>query len=664
MSKLRLINPEQEFQRYRRRLAVAGLVAGLLLLSLFARFFWLQVVQYKHYHALAENNRIALVPAPPSRGVIYDRHSVVLAHNYAAHTLEIIPDQVDDLEVTLEQLSRIVTIAPGDIRRFRNLLAERRDFESIPIRNRLSEEEAARFAVNRYRFPGVEVKARQFRHYPYGESFAHVVGYIGRINQNDQERQKEAGTFANYRGTDHIGKLGLEARYERWLHGRTGIETVETDSGGRAVRLLSRKPPVPGYNLYLHLDARLQQVAESVFGDFRGALVALDPRDGGVLALVSRPGFDPNLFVDGIDVANWRELNESPDRPLINRALRAVYPPGSTIKQFMALAGLELGYRRPGDSIFDPGYFSLPGSSHRFRNWKRDGHGIVDLKKSIAVSCDTYYYILAHQMGINRMAEFMSRFGFGQRTGIDLDGELPGLMPTPEWKRAQFNQPWYPGETVIAGIGQGYMLATPIQLAMSTMTLANDGVILQPQLIRAWRDPTTGKVSYAAPRRVGRLDLKPEHIEVVKQAMVEVMLPGGTAARSGANTPYTFAGKTGTSQVIGIKQGAFYDEKRIAERHRNHALFVGFAPVEAPRIVVAVLVENGGSGSSTAAPIARKVVDFWLLGQLPSVFAPEAPIAGTRAEDEPEHDEPNAVPGSFGAAAPATPEARRMESPR
>lgn len=631
---LRLINPEQEFQRYRRRLEVAGIVAALMFLALLARFFWLQVAQFQHYHALAENNRIALVPAPPARGVIYDRHDVVLAHNYSAYTLEIVPDKAGDLEETIERLGEIVAISPGDLRRFRKLLAERRDFESIPIRNQLGEEEAARFAVNRYRFPGVEVKARQFRHYPFGDSFAHVVGYIGRINQQDQERQRQEGTYANYRGTDHIGKLGLEARYERWLHGRTGIEKVETDSGGRAVRLLSRKPPVPGYNLYLHLDSRLQQVAEKVFGDYRGALVALDPRNGGVLALVSRPGFDPNLFVDGIDVANWRELNESPDRPLINRALRGVYPPGSTIKQFMGLAGLELGLRRPGDSIVDPGYFSFPGSTHRYRDWKKDGHGIVDLKKSIAQSCDTYYYALAHQMGIERMAEFLKRFGFGERTGIDLDGELAGLMPTPEWKRARFKQPWYPGETIIAGIGQGYMLATPLQLAATTMALANDGVVYRPQLIRAWREPSSGRVAHAAPRLMDRIELKPEHLRVIKQAMIEVMLPGGTAARAGADTPYTFAGKTGTAQVIGIKQGARYDERRIAERHRDHALFVGFAPVEDPRIVVAVMVENGGSGSGTAAPMARKVIDYWLLGKLPTVYAPEEPARGVVVEEE------------------------------
>jgi penicillin-binding protein 2 len=647
----RLINPEQEFQRYRQRLQVAGICAGLALAGLFARFFWLQVVQFDHYHALAENNRIALVPAPPPRGVIYDRRNVVLAHNYSAYTLEIVPDQVEGLEDTLAGLAEIVAISPGDLRRFRKLLAERRDFESIPIRNQLSEEEAARFAVNRYRFPGVEVKARQFRHYPFADSFAHVVGYIGRINQKDQEQLREDGLFANYRGTDHIGKLGIEARYERWLHGRTGFEKVETDSGGRAVRLLSRKAPVPGYNIYLHLDSELQQIAEKVFGDYRGALVALDPRNGGVLALVSKPGFDPNLFVDGIDVPTWRELNESPDRPLVNRALRGVYPPGSTIKQFMGLAGLELGLRRPGDSIVDPGYFSLPGSTHRYRDWKKEGHGIVDLRKSIAQSCDTYYYILANQMGIERMAEFLGRFGFGARTGIDLDGELAGLMPTPEWKRARFNQPWYAGETVIAGIGQGYMVATPLQLAVATMALANDGVRYQPQMIRAWREPVSGRLAYAAPRELGRIPLSAEHLRVIKQAMVDVMQPGGTAARAGAGAPYSFAGKTGTAQVIGIKQGARYDERRIAARHRDHALFVGFAPVEDPRIVVAVMVENGGSGSGTAAPIARKVIDYWLLGKLPSVYAPEEPVPGVRAEDESDHDEPAAAPESAAAAA-------------
>lgn len=626
--------------RYRRRLEIAGVFAAILFVGLFSRFAWLQVVQFDHYHALAENNRISLVPAPPPRGVVYDRQSIVLAHNYSAHTLEITPSKAGKLEETIDRLAEVVSISAGDRRRFKKLLAESKNFESIPIRNMLSEEESARFAVNRYRFPGVEMKARQFRQYPLGKSFSHVVGYIGRINDKDYQHLAETGQATNYKGTDHIGKLGIEASYEQWLHGRTGIEKVETDSGGRAVRLLSRSAPVAGYDIYLHLDAKLQQIAENVFGDFRGALVALDPRNGGVLALVSQPGFDPNLFVDGIDVASWRELNESLDRPLVNRALRGVYPPGSTIKPFMGLAGLELGFRKPNDSIADPGYFSLPGSSHRYRDWKKDGHGIVDLKRSIVVSCDTYYYSLAHQMGIERMAGFLSKFGFGHKSGIDLDGEMAGLMPTPAWKKKRFKQPWYPGESVIAGIGQGYVLTTPLQLAVATMALANDGVVYKPQLIRAWRNPNTGKLGYAAPQVLNRIELTPENLRVVKEAMVEVMLPGGTASIAGANTPYLFAGKTGTSQVVGIKQGARYIESQVAARHRDHALFVAFAPADAPKIVVAVMVENGGHGGSTAAPIARKVIDYWLLGKLPSVAAQKQLEAVPAPEEEIEDSGP------------------------
>ncbi len=645
MSGLRLINPEVEFLRYRRRVEIAGIVAALLFLVLFARFFWLQVIQYDHFHALAENNRIAMVPAPPSRGVIYDRQGLVLAQNFSAYTLEITPDKAGKLEDTINQLATIVSIDAGDRKRFKRLLAESKNFESIPIRNRLTEEEVARFTVNRYRFPGVEVKARLFRQYPFGNTFSHVVGYIGRIGQRDLDRLEEAGQTANYRGSDHIGKLGIEASYEPWLHGATGIEKVETDSGGRAVRVLSRTAPVAGHNLYLHLDAQLQQVAEKVFGDYRGALVALDPRNGGVLALVSRPGFDPNLFVDGIDYQSWGELNNSPDRPLVNRALRGVYPPGSTIKPFMALAGLETGLRRPGDTIADPGYFSLPGSSHRYRDWKKDGHGMVDLKRSIVVSCDTYYYGLAQQMGIERMAGFLSQFGFGKKSGIDLDGELAGLMPTPAWKKKRFKQPWWPGETVIAGIGQGYVLATPMQLAVATMAIANHGVIYKPQLIRAWRDPASGLVSHSAPRTIGRIALKAEHLRLVREAMVEVTLPGGTASIAGANAPYLFAGKTGTAQVVGIRQGEKYDASRLSTRNRDHALFIAFAPADDPKIVIAVMVENGGHGGSTAAPVARKVIDYWLLGKLPTIHAPVEP-----SDDAPEEEDVEEV-----ASAEATP---------
>jgi penicillin-binding protein 2 len=623
--RLRLINPEEEFQRYHRRMEIGGIVVAIVLLGLFSRFVWLQVVQFDRYHALAENNRIALVPVPPSRGVLYDRMGTVLAHNYAAYTLEITPSKAGKLEPLIDQLAQIVTIEAGDRKRFKKLLAESKNFESIPLRNQLSEEEAARFAVNRYRFPGVEVKARLFRQYPFGESFSHVVGYIGRIGEQDVEHLDAEGVLANYRGTDHIGKLGAEASYEKWLHGRTGIEKVETDSSGRAVRVISRTAPVSGHNLWFHLDSRLQQVAEKVFGEYRGALVALDPRNGGVLALVSKPGFDPNLFIDGIDVATWKELNDAFERPLINRALRGIYPPGSTIKPFMGLAGVELGLRSPGDTISDPGYFSLPGSSHRYRDWKKDGHGTVDLKKSITISCDTYYYGLARDMGIERMASFLTQFGFGQKSGVDLDGELSGLLPTPEWKARRFKQPWWPGETVIAGIGQGYMLASPIQLAVATMALANKGVIYKPQLIRAWKDPVTGKLSYAAPQIMGKIPLKPRNLQLVQEAMIDVMLPGGTASMAGAGAPYLIAGKTGTAQVKGIKQGARYDERGTAAHHRDHALFIAYAPADNPKIVLAVLVENGGHGGSIAAPIARKIMDYWLLGKLPTIYAPEGP---------------------------------------
>lgn len=645
MSHYRLINPDEELQNYQRRLRFAGIFAGLLFLTLFARFTWLQVLQYEHYQSLAENNRIALVPAVPSRGAILDRNGTVLAHNYSSHTLEITPSKTGGLDSTLQRLSEIIQIDPSDIKRFKRLLAESKNFETLPIRAHLTEEEVARFAVNRFRFPGVEIRARQFRQYPFGASFSHVIGYIGRINQKDLDHLEERGQSANYKGTDHIGKMGVEASYETWLHGRTGIEKVEIESSGRPVRLLSRTPPMAGHEITLHLDAKLQQVAENTFGDFRGALVALDPRNGGVLALVSKPGFDPNLFVDGIDPANWSQLNESPDRPLINRALRGAYPPGSTIKPFMALAGLELGVRRPTDTISDPGFYSLPGSSHRFRDWKKDGHGVVDLKRSVVISCDTYYYQLAQQMGIRRMHDFLAKFGFGRKSGVDLDGESAGVLPSPEWKQNRFKQPWWPGETVISGIGQGYNLTTPMQLAVATMAIANNGIVFKPQLIRSWRDPATGKTSFAAPEVIDQIDLTPEYLQLVREAMIDVTRPGGTAAGAGAGAAYLFAGKTGTAQVVGIKQNERYDEHRIASRLRDHALFIAFAPADTPKIVVAVMVENGGHGGSTAAPIARKVIDYWLLGKVPDALKPEAAEeTEVETEDAPPPDDATASP--------------------
>jgi penicillin-binding protein 2 len=620
-----LHNQELELHSFRLRLAIAF---GLILLAcgiLATRFTYLQVVQHEHYHTLAEANRISILPVVPNRGLIVDRNGEVLAHNYSAYTLEITPNKIVKLDETMDQLSTVVEITPKDRRRFKKLLEESRNFESLPIRTRLSEEEVARFAVNRYRFPGVDVKARLFREYPFGTSASHAIGYIGRINEADVDRLEATEKTANYRGSDHIGKTGLEQSYEEELHGITGFARVETDAGGRAVRSLSRKEPTSGNNLILTLDIQLQEVAEQAFGERRGALVAIEPQTGEVLAFVSRPGFDPNLFIDGIDQTNWDLLNNSPDKPLNNRALRGQYPPGSTIKPFMALAGLASGKRSATYTISDPGFFTLPGVAHRYRDWKAGGHGIVDMHKSIVISCDTYYYGLATELGIDLIYKFLSPFGFGKKTGIDIDGESLGVLPSQEWKQKRFKQKWYAGDTVSVGIGQGYNLATPLQLAYATATLANNGVAIKPHLVKAIKNSQTGQVRDLAPEPLHEVDFKPEHLEFVKAAMADVLRPGGTASLAAKGAEYTIAGKTGTAQVIGMKQGEKYVESRVTERFRDHALFVSFAPAEAPKLALAVLVENGGHGGSTAAPIARQVFDYYLLGKKPAEPAPEAP---------------------------------------
>jgi penicillin-binding protein 2 len=606
-----------ELHQFRSRLWIAAGFVLLMFGVLAARFVYLQVVKHGHYHTLAEANRISIVPVVPNRGIISDRNGVVLAHNYSAYTLEIRPNRVDDLEKLINELSTIVDIAPRDRRRFRRLLEESKNFESLPIRTRLSEEEIARFAANRYRFPAVEINARLFRQYPNGELFSHVVGYIGRINERDVKQLEAAELLSNYRGTDHIGKVGIEQSYERHLHGTTGVEKVETDASGRAVRSLARVAPVSGNNLVLTLDAKLQEVAYNVFGDFRGALVAIDPRNGEVLALVSKPGFDPNLFVDGIDAQSWAELNNSPDKPMTNRALHGQYPPGSTIKPFMALAALALGKRTPQYTINDPGYFTLPGASHQWRDWKKGGHGVVDLHKSIVVSCDTYYYGLATDLGIDNIHSYLSQFGFGARTGIDIEGEAVGILPSQQWKLRRFKQKWFAGDTVSVGIGQGYIISTPLQLAHATAMLAGGNSIFRPHLVQHIQDSRSLRLQSVALPPAGALQIRPDHLGRVHNALVDVMRPGGTAARSGAGALYTFAGKTGTSQVIAIKPGERYDAAKVHERHRDHALFIAYAPAENPVIALAVLVENGGSGSSTAAPIARQVLDYYLLGREP-----------------------------------------------
>ncbi len=626
----------QEERSFKWRIGFSLFFILTLLFILAARFFYLQVVQYEHYHALAESNRISVVPVAPNRGLIMDRNGVVLAHNFVGYTLELTPSKLKNVDQVVNELTEIIEITPRDRKRFKHELAESRNLESLPIRTRLSDEEVARFAANQYRFPGVEIKARLFRHYPKREVMAHVIGYIGRINDNDIKQLTAKGLIANYKGSNHIGKIGIEQSYEKELHGTAGFAQVEMDAGGRAVRSLSRTPPISGNNLVLTLDARLQEVAYKAFGNYRGALVAIDPKSGEILAFVSKPGFDPNLFVDGIDQGNWETLNNSLDKPLNNRALRGLYPPGSTFKPFMALAGLEAGYS-PAVTIQDPGYFSLPGSSHRYRDWKIGGHGSVNLHKSLVISCDTYYYRLAYDMGITAIHEAVGKFGFGRPTGIDIQGESGGLLPSEEWKARRFKQRWFPGETVITGIGQGYVLTTPLQLAQATAILANDGRVIRPHLLRAVLSSKSGAsapssvVDAAAPftNVTTALALTAENLNLVRLAMIDVTRPGGTAAKVGQNSPYAIAGKTGTAQVIGQKQNERYVESRVAERFRDHALFIAYAPAESPKIALAIIAENGGHGGSTAAPIARQVMDFYLLGKMPT-----APVAVEEREGE------------------------------
>ena len=610
-----LRDQQRELTVFRSRLMLAGVGIVAAFGILLARFTWLQVVQGAYYHTLAEANRISVVPVVPNRGLILDRNGEVLAANYSAYTLEVTPSKVADVERAIDELAQVIDVTPRDRRRFKKLQEESKNFESLPIRTRLTEEEVARFAVNRFRFPGFEIKARLFRSYPQGEVASHAIGYIGRINDADVGRIDSAGLTTNYKGTDHIGKLGVEGAYEKELHGITGSEQVEIDAGGRAIRSLARSEPLSGTNLLVTLDLKLQRVAEEAFQEYRGALVALDPKTGEVLALVSKPGFDPNLFVDGIDPQNWDALNNSPDKPLNNRALRGQYPPGSTIKPFMALAALEYKKRTPEFSISDPGFFTLPGVAHRYRDWKKEGHGIVNMHRSIVQSCDTYYYGLAVELGIDNIHNYLTKFGLGSRTGIDIDGELQGLAPSQEWKWARFKQKWYVGDTVSVGIGQGYMLTTPLQLAAATATLANGGTPVYPRLLKAVQNSKTQEIRPIEHRNGETVAIKPEHLALIKAAMVGVTSPGGTAAKAGAGASYTIAGKTGTAQVIGMKQGEKYDASRIREEHRDHALFIAFAPADDPKLALAMLVENGGSGSGTAAPIAREVFDYFLLGK-------------------------------------------------
>jgi penicillin-binding protein 2 len=588
-------------------------------LLLVARLSYLQIVRHEDLHEQAESNRTAVIPTVPPRGTILDRNGVVLASNYSAYTLEITPSRVSDLDATIDALSEVVEIQGKDRRRFKRLREDSRSFDSLPIRTRLSDEEVARFSAQSYRFPGVDIKARLFRQYPYGELASHVVGYIGRINAKEKERIEEDDDAGNYRGTEYIGKLGVEQRYERELHGITGVNRVETSAGGRATRSLSSRLATPGQNVVLSIDIQLQKMVEDLFGDRRGALVALDPNSGEVLAFVSKPTFDPNLFVDGIDVENWQKLNESIDKPLLNRALRGTYPPGSTYKPFMAMAALSTGKRSANTIINDAGSWTYGG--HTFRSHGDGGLGPVDMVRSIVLSSNVYYYSLANEMGVDAIHDFMKPLGFGQITGIDLPGEVRGILPSTEWKRNYYKKPeqkkWYGGETISLGIGQGYNTFTMLQLASATATLANGGVQFKPRVVTATQDALSHAQTSVNASEPLNLGFKPEHMEVIRNGLVGVVT-SGTSARVFAGAGYTSAGKTGTAQAVTIGQKEKYNAANLSEYQRDHALYMAYAPAEKPQIAVAVVVENAGFGAASAAPIARRVFDYWLLGQYPS----------------------------------------------
>jgi penicillin-binding protein 2 len=656
-----LRNVERELHRFRSRVlaAAAFVLLGFGLVG--ARLFYLQVLQHDALSARAEANRIAVLPSVPNRGLILDRNGVILATNYSAYTLEITPSKVEQpLERVIEQLGELVEITPRDRRRFKRLQEESKNFDSLPIRNRLSDAEVARFTAQRFRFPGVEVKARLFRQYPLGETGSHLIGYMGRINQAEKQAMEDwdEDLQANYRGTDYIGKLGVEQSYETVLHGTTGFEEVETSAGGRAVRRLRTHPPTPGNTVALSVDIKLQAMVEELFGERRGALVAMDPRNGEILAFVSKPTFDPNLFVDGIDAENWRELNESIDKPLLNRALRGTYPPGSTFKPFMAMAALTTGKRSASQIIYDNGSFQF--GNHTFRSHGDHGLGPVDMHRSIVMSSNVYYYSLANEMGVDLMHDQLEPFGFGRRTGIDIEGEATGILPSTAWKRRTYKRPeqqkWFAGETISLGIGQGYNNFTMLQISTAMSTLLSGGQRNKPHLVREVQDVVTHTKRAVEHEPLPPLDLKPEHVELIKRAMYGVTQEG-TSTRVFAGAPYKSGGKTGTAQAVTVRQNERYNAARLAEHQRDHSLYLAFAPLEAPTIALAVIVENAGFGAAAAAPIARRVFDYWLLGNYPS----EADVAATRRGESvaptgaPRRAEDVPLPGNADVAAGLVP---------
>ena len=621
---IRLKDHEKDARLVRNRVVVGAVAVMLLICVLIARLYYLQIIQYDYHSTLSENNRVHVQPIPPTRGLIFDRNGVVIADNRPSFSLSMTRERAGDWQQVLDSIVEILELTPDDRALFEKRMRQgRRPFEPVPILFELNEEQIARVAVNQFRLPGVEVVAQLVRHYPQGAHFAHSVGYVGRINE------KELKTLdpVNYSGTHHIGKTGIERFYEATLHGQVGYEEVETNARGRVLRVLKRTDPKPGKDIVLSLDIRLQEAAEAALAGRRGAVVALDPRTGEVLAMVSQPSFDPNLFVTGISFKAYAELRDSIDRPLFNRILRGLYPPGSTIKPAVAIAGLDSGAVTPSSRVFDPGYYQLPNYDHKYRNWNRSGDGWVDLDTAIMRSNDTYFYDLAHKMGIDRLSSYMNKFGIGQRVSLDMFEESAGLMPSREWKRATRRQAWFPGETLILGIGQGYMQATPLQLAQATALIANKGV---------WNRPHLAKTIEGEPP----VDENPMPDIVLRDkadwarvthGMEQVMHGArGTARKAAIGAQYRIAGKSGTAQVVAIKQGEKYDRNKLQERHRDNALFVAFAPAEDPKIVVSVMVENGESGSGVAAPVVRQIMDAWLLDENGRLKPELAPVTATQ----------------------------------
>ena len=612
-------NVEADLARFRTRVFAVSVMVLFCFSLLAMRLVYLQVVRHDDLRAQAESNRTSIVPIVPNRGLIVDRNGVVLASNYSAYTLEITPSKTKGLEQTIDELSKVMEVTARDRRRFKKLMDESKSFESLPIRTRLTDTEVARFAAQRFRFPGVEIKARLFRNYPYGELASHVVGYIGRINQAEKAKIEDDDNQANYRGTEYIGKLGVEQNFEQQLHGTTGVERVETSAGGRAVRKLASTPSTPGNMLVLSLDVKLQKMVEDMYGDRRGALVAIDPRNGEVLAFVSKPTFDPNLFVDGIDTESWAALNEDPDKPLLNRALRGTYPPGSTYKPLMAMAALNSGKRAANVVIQDNLTYSFGGRN--FGSPEADRPGPKDMRLAIVASSNVYFYSLANEMGVDLIHDQLEPFGLGRHTGIDLMGEVTGDLPSQAWKRKKFKkveqQKWFAGETISLGIGQGYNNFTMLQMATAYATIASGGQRFKPRLVREIKDSVQHTTQRVASDALEPLPLKQEHVDVIRNAMHGVTVEG-TSAKVFAGAGYTSGGKTGTAQAVGLRAGEKYSSVKTDEHKRDHSLYVAFAPVENPTIALALIVENAGWGSGSAAPIARRVFDYWLMGQYPN----------------------------------------------